>query len=84
MGINIPDGFILDVDVFDEIISFNGIEEDVLYLIDELKNQGKANDADTKYKIKAISKELLKLFENIALPEDIACKINTFIKDDVK
>ena len=84
MGINIPDGFVLDVDVFDEIIMFNGIEEDVLYLIDELKKENKSKDADTRYKIKAVSKELIKLFENIALPEEIICKINTFIKDDKK
>lgn len=81
-GYNVPEGFVLDIDTFDEIISFNGLEEHIVTILDDLKyvKNGEKESVD----ILEISDNLYKLFDNIALVEDIVCKINTNIKDDKK
>ncbi|MBE5936197.1 MAG: phosphoenolpyruvate synthase [Lachnospiraceae bacterium] len=77
IGVNVPGGFILDVDVFDEIISYNDIEEELINYIDDIK-ESKVDD------LEEVSKEICSLFNNVAFPEEISCKINTYIKDDKK
>ena len=77
-GFNVPDGIVLDSDVYDEIVGFNGIGDKIEELLEDL---GTDYDADD---ISEISKNISELFSNAQLTEDVICALNTDIHDGVK
>lgn len=77
-GFNVPDGIVLDSDVYDEIVGFNGIGDKIEELLEDL---GTDYDADD---ISDISKNISELFSNAQLTEDVICVLNTDIHDGVK
>ncbi|MBP5701250.1 MAG: phosphoenolpyruvate synthase, partial [Lachnospiraceae bacterium] len=71
-GFDVPGGFILDSDTYDEVISKNGLEDKIREILDGLA----PNNCDE------ISEKISKLFDNALIPEDILSEINAVAKDE--
>lgn len=78
VGFNVPNGIVLDSDVYDEIIGFNGIGDRIEELLEELGTDYTTDD------IIETSKSISELFSNAQLTEDVICALNTDIHDGVK
>ncbi|MBQ9902249.1 MAG: phosphoenolpyruvate synthase [Clostridia bacterium] len=72
-GFPVPEGFILDSDVYDEFVLQNGLKERILARLNEL---GKDNIAET-------SKELIALFEATALSDSVRTEMEKRAKSGV-
>lgn len=71
-GFNVPGGFILDTDIYDEVIAANSVDFD---LFDRLKKLDKDN-------VKQISEELNALFDKVTIPADIVAQIDKLASSD--
>jgi len=60
-GFNVPNGFVLDSDTYDEIIRFNGKERQIADIISGIN----------KDNIKSTSEKLCGLFDGLELPQTI-------------
>lgn len=72
-GFNVPGGFILDSDVYDEVIESNGIGEKINSSLSEL----------TAENAREISDRITGLFDGALIPEKILEEINMLAGDDV-
>ncbi|MCR5738198.1 MAG: phosphoenolpyruvate synthase [Lachnospiraceae bacterium] len=72
-GFNVPGGFILDSDVYDEVIESNGIVEKINSALSEL----------TAENAREISDRITGLFDGAIIPERILEEINMLAGDDV-
>lgn len=68
-GVNIPNGFVLDSDIYDELINTNFINTKIKKYLKELNQNN----------IKNISNKIIKLFDNILFPEEYLKKIYSLI-----
>ncbi|MBO4883468.1 MAG: phosphoenolpyruvate synthase [Lachnospiraceae bacterium] len=71
-GLNVPGGFILDSDTYDEVISKNGLEDKIRDILSGLT----PNNCDE------VSEKISKLFDDVLIPEDILYEINAVAKDE--
>ena len=69
-GFNIPDGFVLDSNCFDEVLEYNKITKKIYSLIGTLN---KDNVSD-------VSKKICLLFDSIKFPSDLKEDINMLLK----
>ena len=72
-GFNVPGGFILDSDVYDEVITSNGIADKIQSDLSELTSEN----------AREISGRITGLFEGALIPEKILEEINMLARDDV-
>ena len=72
-GFNVPGGFILDSDVYDEVITSNGIADKIQSDLSELTSEN----------AREISGRITGLFEGALIPEKILQEINMLARDDV-
>ena len=77
-GFNVPNGIVLDSDVYDEIIEFNGIGDRIAELLDDLGTDYSTDD------VIETSNNISELFNSVQLTEDVICALNTDIREDVK
>ena len=71
-GFNVPNGFILDSDTYNEEIKLNNLDKKINKLLDELH----------KKNIKDISEKINKLFNNFKFSEDTINKVLKLTKDN--
>ena len=71
-GFNVPGGFILDTDIYDEVVAANGVASEVRDKLEKLNAQN----------VKEISEEINSLFSNVKIPSDITTQINNLASDD--
>ncbi len=71
-GLNVPGGFILDSDTYDEVVSKNGLEDKIREILSGL----------TSVNCDEVSEKISKLFDNALIPEDILSEINAVAKDE--
>lgn len=71
---NVPTGFILDSDTYDEVLKYNGLDKELNKI---LKSINKTN-------IKDISEKVNNLFDKIEFPEELLNEINTLALDKKK
>ena len=71
-GFNVPGGFILDTDVYDEVMAANSID---LSVCDHLKKLNKGN-------VKEISDAVNELFNKVKIPADISSQIEKLSDGD--
>ncbi len=71
-GLNVPGGFILDSDTYDEVVSKNGLEDKIREILSGL----------TSANCDEVSEKISKLFDNALIPEDILSEINAVAKDE--
>ena len=71
-GFNVPGGFILDTDIYDEVAAANRIDIPVKERLQKL-------NADN---VKSISEEIGQLFDKVTIPSDITSQINSLASDD--
>ncbi|NLG02624.1 MAG: phosphoenolpyruvate synthase [Clostridia bacterium] len=72
--INIPDGFILDSDTYQQIIADNGIEQDIQEALRQIK----------KDNVRAISEKIIALFDRIRLSDEIIHEIKLNTREDLR
>ena len=70
-GFNVPGGFILDTDIYDEVIAANAIGTSVKESLGKL----------TKDNVKQISEEINALFDKVKIPSDIGTKIDKLAQE---
>lgn len=68
-GFNVPDGFVLDSDTYDEIISESGLFGEISEISSKLN----------KNNIRELSSKLIKLFDEINLTMNVKAEISKFI-----
>jgi len=73
-GFNVPNGFVLDSDTYDEIIKYNDLNKKINKIIKELN----------KNNIKEISNKINSLFNNINFPKELIDEVNNLTKDKKK
>ncbi len=71
-GFNVPGGFILDTDIYDEVAAANRIDIPVKERLQKL-------NADN---VKSISEEIGQLFDKVTIPSDITSQIDSLASDD--
>ena len=71
-GFNVPGGFILDTDIYDEVVAANGVASEVRDKLEKLNAQN----------VKEISEEINSLFSNVKIPSDITTQISNLASDD--
>ncbi|MCR5835544.1 MAG: phosphoenolpyruvate synthase [Lachnospiraceae bacterium] len=71
-GFNVPDGFILDSDIYDITIAANGLREKLDSILPHLTMQN----------VKEISCELVSLWEDALLPDNICHELDLLTDDD--
>ncbi len=71
-GFEVPGGFILDTDIYDEVVAANKIDAAVA---DDLKKLNTEN-------VKDISDDLISVFANVKIPGDITSQIDKLASDD--
>ncbi len=71
-GFDVPGGFILDSDIYDEVISSNKIDEKISEILAGL-TPGNCDD---------VSGKISELFNGALIPENILSEINAVAKDD--
>lgn len=60
-GFNVPKGIVLDSDIYDEVIKYNDLENNIFKLLNKLNNDN----------IKDVSLELFNLFNSVSIPKNI-------------
>lgn len=70
-GFCVPDGFVLDIDVYDEIIKENRLDLQINKLCFDI----------SKENAKEISFSILKLFDEVKIPQNIVSEISKLIKN---
>ncbi len=70
-GFDIPGGFILDSDTYDEVVSKNGLEGKIRDILSGL----------TSATVDEVSGKIQKFFDDVLIPEDILSEINAVAKD---
>lgn len=73
-GFNVPDGFVLDSQVYERILNFSGIASNVENLLGSLN----------KNNISSVCKELSQLFTDVSIPEDIYNEISSNVDSTKK
>jgi phosphoenolpyruvate synthase/pyruvate phosphate dikinase len=73
-GFNVPNGFVLDSDTYDEIVSFNNKEEQIVDIIAGINEDN----------IKSTSEKLSGLFEGFELPQTIIDAVCVKMKEGIK
>lgn len=73
-GFNVPDGIVLDVDIYKEILKDNNINKKLEELLNKLNKENSAE----------ISKEIIELFDNIKLNEKLEKEILNKVSKDKK
>ena len=71
-GFNVPGGFILDTDIYDEVIAANSISDAVNSALAKLN----------KDNVKQISEEINALFDKVKIPSDISSQIDKLASAD--
>ncbi|MBP8968366.1 MAG: hypothetical protein KBG42_03690 [Lachnospiraceae bacterium] len=71
-GFNVPGGYILDTDIYDEIIAANKIDSSVRSALEKLNTKN----------VKEVSDELISIFEGVKIPSDITAQIDGLASDD--
>ena len=71
-GFEVPGGFILDSDTYDEVVSKNGLEGKISEILSGL----------TPATCDEVSEKISKLFDDVLIPEDILSEINAVAKDE--
>ncbi len=71
-GFNVPGGFILDTDIYDEVIAANSISDAVSSALAKLN----------KDNVKQISEEINALFDKVKIPSDISSQIDKLASAD--
>ena len=64
-GVCVPDGFVLDSDIYDQVIEKSGLAQKINQLLSKVNQDN----------IKQISRELIDLFDEINLPDNIIREI---------
>ncbi len=70
-GFEVPGGFLLDSDVYEETIRANGLEEKIKAALKHL----------TRYTVRQVSKEIRELFAQATLPEQIAAQVESLAQE---
>ncbi|MBO7096033.1 MAG: phosphoenolpyruvate synthase, partial [Lachnospiraceae bacterium] len=72
-GFEVPGGFILDSDTYDEVVSKNGLEGKISEILSGL----------TPATCDEVSEKISKLFDDVLIPEDILSEIIAVAKDEI-
>lgn len=73
-GFNVPNGFVLDNDTFDEVVSFNNKQNEIAQIISNINKEN----------IKATSASLQALFDEFKLPQKISDAVCDKMKDGTR
>lgn len=73
-GFNVPNGFVLDSDIYDTVLEENGITKKVVNLLHKL----------TKDNIEEISNKIIKLFNKVLISDKLTKDISKRLKNDTK
>ena len=71
-GFNVPGGFILDTDIYDEIMAANSVNDAISDLLSGL-NKGN---------VKKVSEEIKALLDTVKIPSDISTQIDKLASKD--